>query len=282
MPSQDYPDFTSGYTTVPNSGPLTSADYPDWTDGYFDVTGVIVPGEDFPDWVKAVGQITVTPTVPVGNYAGWWDATQISGVADGSALASWPDLSANTFNMTAAGTARPTYYSTTSAGLINGHPAVSFNGTTNVMTNGAVLQNTAPPVTLFAVFKQVSLVNGAVFFGEFAAFECFSLAYNSNQGHWEVSHHGTNLVNSQVPDTNPHVIVGVVNGSSSLVQIDGGTVDTGTLPGNSSTTNPFAIGDYSSSFMNGLIGEVIVYLSALSTVNQLRVTQYLKNKWGIP
>lgn len=58
----------------------------------------------------------------------WYDASQITGQADGSALASWPDESGNGRTMTAGGTGTITYYSSTAGKTVNGKPAVWFPG----------------------------------------------------------------------------------------------------------------------------------------------------------
>lgn len=72
---------------------------------------------------------------PVLGYTGWWDASQISGVADDTPLSSWPDLSGNgyAYSQSTSGD-QMTYYKTTSGKLVNGNPAVWANGTSDFMT----------------------------------------------------------------------------------------------------------------------------------------------------
>ena len=91
-------------------------------------------------------RITPPPTAPVAGYSAWWDATQITGIADGAALATWPDASGNGYPFTAAAGHQPTYYKTTAGKLIHGNPAVWFDGSTTVMH--AAVPSTAQPNTL--------------------------------------------------------------------------------------------------------------------------------------
>jgi hypothetical protein len=62
----------------------------------------------------------------------WFAADQISGVADGAALATWQDLSANNLNATqGTGASQPIYR----ANLLNGLPGVDFVSTDTLVTN---------------------------------------------------------------------------------------------------------------------------------------------------
>ena len=73
---------------------------------------------------------------PLAGYTAWWDASQITGFADGASLTSWADESGNGYAMTPNVWAAPTYYKTTSAKLVNGKPAVWFDGSTTGMALG--------------------------------------------------------------------------------------------------------------------------------------------------
>jgi hypothetical protein len=221
---------------------------------------------------------------PVAGYVAWYDATQISGLADGSALASWPDLSANAFNMTqATGANKPTYYKTTSASMINGHPSVSFNGSSDFMANGTLLNSTAPPATMFAVIKAASTAGNPAIGGEHAGGAAFTMQIYTTAVQWEIYSGAALRLGSA--DTSAHVFTGLFNGASSQILIDNVSKGTGNAGTTAQGTSGYCLGAVSlgpSSFWNGLMGEVIIYTSALSGANMTSTYQYLQAKWGTP
>src|SRR5262245_14425997 len=110
------------------------------------------------------GVTYAAPGPPVAGYLAWWDATAITGQADNTALSTWTDGSAHHNDLTQASAGlKPTYYSTTSAKLINGKPTVWFNGG-QVM---AVSLARAQPFTV-------------VYVGQATTIAAFPIVYTSN------------------------------------------------------------------------------------------------------
>jgi len=68
-------------------------------------------------------------------------------------VSQWDDQSASGANLTEA-TNKPLWVDA----LVNGHPAVRFDGTNDIMTSGA-FASTSKPAHIFAVFNSVSWVN---------------------------------------------------------------------------------------------------------------------------
>jgi hypothetical protein len=72
-------------------------------------------------------------------------------IANASALTAWPDCSGRGSVPNSTGASRPTFYKTTTAELCNGKPAVSWNGTTQLLTT--TLNVLGPPFTVFMVAR---------------------------------------------------------------------------------------------------------------------------------
>lgn len=70
------------------------------------------------------------PTLMSGLVA-WYDAGQITGLSDGTAISQWNDLSGNAYHaVQATGTKQPLY----KTGILNGRPVVRFDGTDDFFT----------------------------------------------------------------------------------------------------------------------------------------------------
>lgn len=256
--------------------------------------GVLVPGcSSIPR-----GRIIPTcsgaaPAAPVAGYALWLDASQITGVADGAALSSWPDQSANAYNFTATTTQRPTYYKTTAAKLINGNPAVWFNGTSNVMGTASGVQavnatdgtwtaflvgyHNTTAVVLFldarAVVNEMQLgVNGS-------GLSFFASAYLASGTHYAPGQSGLSLSAASV-------VAALVSSSAATAYVNGaaGTPVTvsGALQTATQTVTLGAAGGTGGNFVSGPICELLIYPSALSAANMAANQAYLKAKWGTP
>lgn len=72
--------------------------------------------------------IVVQSASPLAGYRVWYDVTQLAGKSDGDLISMLPDL-AGVINadQTASGTARPTYKTS----ILNGYPALQFDGTSD-------------------------------------------------------------------------------------------------------------------------------------------------------
>lgn len=88
----------------------------------------------------------------LANLAGWWDASQITGLADGAAVSSWPDMSGNGRHaVQAVGTNQPSYQTLE----LNGRPCVRFDGVDNFLKTAAFVIN--QPFLAIVVIKRITI-----------------------------------------------------------------------------------------------------------------------------
>jgi hypothetical protein len=226
---------------------------------------------------SGLGAAAATP--PVTGYRAWWDATALTALADGAALTSWPDGSANGWTLTPGGA--PTFYKTTAAGLINGHPAVTFSGSGQWLHNTGSFPAGSIPLLVLAVVKLAATpVNWVI----------YDLGGQANGGAkattvWAMTDAAS--LSGGATDLNPHQVTffHAASGGTRYLRVDGTQV--------ASSASSFTSGDGAvalgawttgSNFWNGLMGEVIVYTAAGAvTAPQVAATEaYLKAKWGTP
>jgi hypothetical protein len=232
-----------------------------------------------------------TPAGPPGGYAARWDASQITGVADGAALASWPDLSGNAHDLSASGANRPTYYKTTSANLMNGQPTLLFDGANSMMRDTSPYVTPAQPYTICAACRPTSSFNTnyETVVGS-ASFTAAMIDPAANK--WAAMNDVSQITGSATAALGQSTgVIGVFNGGSSSVWVNGTSVGSGNLGatalnglivGARSGASPPPLSPTANSYWRGLIGEVLIYPSALSAGNITSVTTYFHSKWGTP
>lgn len=213
---------------------------------------------------------------PVAGYLLWFDASDTASITDAGAgaVSQWNDKSGNGLHLTqGTGANRPT----TGTRTLNSKNVVDFDGTNDVLITADFTQ--AQPVTVFAVAAEDVTTAGAqqvVGNGNVTPtlFSQFSTTYRYFAGTLQ-SGSGLSV------DTNPHIWVGVFNGVSSSLRIDGTPVSTGNPGANGWSTKPLRIGASFTpdSWFNGIVAEVIVYPSALSGGDLAAVEAYLDAKW---
>jgi hypothetical protein len=222
------------------------------------------------------------PTSPLPGYTAWYDATKITGVADGASLTRWPDLSANHYDLTASGSAEPNYYKTNVTYLINGLPVVYFNGTDSLMASPAFTLTQPFTICFVLVWLNTSSV---------------SVPFASGDGNFQVyssgaAGHPTMYAGNTVNVVEP-VLDGDVHSNTVLFQHspidanywmrDGGYIilpDSSLDAGANGTTNGIMVGGTPGNFMEGSYGEVIVYDMALTTEQTAFLHLYFLNKWA--
>lgn len=276
MSTVDVPDWTGADFQLFTG--LVTTDSPDWTRAIFEVTNAS-PGGDFPDWTEAivVTGSSAPPTPPVVGYFMWYDATQITGLSDGAALVSWPDESGNGRNLTVI-TGTPTYYSSTTAKLIHGHPVVYFNGDGSAEQTGTL--TLSQPFTIFVIMR-MDTSNAMAPWGQGSGtIDFFS---SGGVGAQLRLFAGATLAGGAA-DTAVHVITSQVNGASSLVREDGTVIMGPGTAGTNTITTPFLVGAAATGTgvlnFQGPIGELLFYPSALTTSQMASVEAYLAAKWA--
>lgn len=221
-------------------------------------------------------------TSPLPGYAAWYDATKITGTADGTILTSWADQSANAYTLTKPSSFNGgTYYSTTPAKLINGHPCVQFN------EGGATfLQNTSFPMTAANVPRLIQAVGQTAVVGYIVGFQMAAGAYPLPPNVWSMWWGADGFVNFGPFDTNLHTFTFYVPpvGQTAYVRLDGTQIGTKAVTDIFGGTG-ISIGadNDGSSAWRGPIGEVVVYAPSTLTPTQITANEaYLKAKWGTP
>jgi hypothetical protein len=226
--------------------------------------------------VAAFDPLSLSPVV-------WFKADAgTSTTTDGAAVSSWADQSGNARNATqATGSLQPAY----KAAIQNGLPILRWSGSfgTNLgVSFGATLSQ---PTTMFLVFSATGralnpkgLIDGDGVGGRNAlAF----FASDETMGQYA----GTTILTgaAQTIPTGFMVMSALFNGASSQVWKNGTSYLTGN-PGANSISG-LTIGNRFSkdttNTLQGDIGELLVYNSALSVPNRQSVESYLATRWGL-
>ena len=207
----------------------------------------------------------------------------------GSNVTAWGDKSGNGNNLAAANT-DPTF----TASWTNGHPGITFGATSLTSTPSQLVCSTfsggtiAQPVTIVWVGVAQPGTWEALVTGSPSAATFFFDSQN-NAGDRLISIGCSSELTAYHLSSNytiPHLFIGVFNGSSSALYIDGisvttGNVGTGSLPGlllgsidSKSGSNWFGY--------NGTMGEIAVYSVAFSAGNISAWHAYAQLFWGTP
>jgi hypothetical protein len=222
------------------------------------------------------------------NLQFWLDASQLTGFTNGQALTTWVDKSTNAYSGTATG--GPTYQTN----VINSLPIVRFNGSSQYVNFGNVLNMGVSSLNMFAVYKQNTSGSPTAVFGK--------TSYRGNAGRWVLTRDSSTLFLFE--GSSGGATAGYSDSSTSF-QINSGGWDrttitifqngtsAGTAPlvnsANLSNSDPLVVGAYPNGsggfppqyYMNGDIAELLVYNRALSTPDRQTVEGYLAWKWGL-
>lgn len=205
----------------------------------------------------------------------WLDASQISGLNDGDAVATWSDASGNANNAT-QGTvsARPTF----KTNIKNGRPALQFDGVDDGM--GLASAITLSGYSVFVVWSQNDATDGSV--ALIKAGDPFNYHYlNPTSIHHQP---GTPTLStySVVTPAGTWALTQAVRTGTSLKIGKNGTLDAGRTSTTDWSTDligaPYAGG--ASFNLSGYVAEILIYNSGLSDANRQLVEQYLQTKWG--
>jgi hypothetical protein len=252
------------------------SDLTDWTTE-LDAVASGADTADRADWtVTESGVAGGGGGVRLPGYALWYDASQLSGLTDGQSVATFPDLSGNGHDLAQATPAnQPTYFSTTAAHLINGHPAVEVTATqfmaTAAFTTLAAPMTVAGVVNLNTVGGSAWLLTGGAgrpFFGTTGAggLSCLTTA-------------GTNVFGAT---TQPGAFVIVCNGANT-VAIQGDAAFGAASPPTVAINVGYAacgVGLSGNAANPGRIGELLVYPFRLTLAQAYSLKLYLAAKWG--
>jgi len=234
-------------------------------------------GQQLSAWVRNDQQANLSAG-PVAGYTGRWDASGLAG-ADGSPVSTWPDLSAGGHDWTAAAN-QPVLYKTTSAKLINGHPALYFDpaASTRMLFSGA--GNIAQPYSVFMVATILGLPasNGPLFVD--SGWDGCHVTMPG--GYWGM-YAGSYVNGPAVTVGTAAAVAFVFNGATSSVTKDAATTS-GLNPGGASlgSMGGFLGMAPGSPYANMLMGELFFYPFALSPAQISSMHSYAQSKWGTP
>jgi len=213
----------------------------------------------------------------------WYDADQITGLSDGDAVATWPDIGPNGDDVTQGTPAARPLYKTS---ILNGKPVVRFDGSDDylqgALTNAGA---TTQPATIFAVAQLDATVldDGAtrpIIDGDDSGHR--TLLYKSgipSPDSWGI-YAGTALYGS-AGDSDTNIWCALFNGASSQFWLNGISEASGDA--GSRALDGITIGALYDGARpwKGDIAEIIVYDAGLSNADKNEVGSYLATKYGL-
>ncbi|TVU61561.1 LamG domain-containing protein [Paenarthrobacter nitroguajacolicus] len=215
--------------------------------------------------------------LPVSGYKRRYLAKNLQ-LTDGAAVNAWPDMVAGG----AALETVPTYGAAPTAATVGTIKAVSFNGTTQGLKTSAVMNQ---PHTLVIVAKlQDSGVTGIRIIaggrlGSDTAVENAVLGTSGTAPSKILFLEGGSTVNGPAADQAWHVFIGVFNGASSVLSVDGTEVsgNTGTARRDILTLGYHRAGQWT----NMAVAEVALYDKALSAGERTSTVNALRAQYGL-
>ncbi|MBM3579157.1 MAG: LamG domain-containing protein [Alphaproteobacteria bacterium] len=253
--------------------------------------------------LSSARQLTSTSPVPsIPNLTLWLESTSegsftSTSLSNNDAIAQWNDINPrNTYknNATGASGKQPLY----STNIINGLPALKFDGTDDVMSLastdviGGERVGTIFTVAVVSTAAGASNVVHTVFRSNSSAAVKLTVLANTSTAKCGRFFYDTMWRGSDTPTSAPAIGVATpvicsarYNGS----QVQGwtnGSVDTaasmtGIVAIPTSTVIGASAASSGDTFLNGYIAEIIVYNRSLTTDERTDVEKYLSKKWNI-
>ena len=223
-------------------------------------------------WILGGGDIS---PAQISGLTAWYDFSDVSTLfqdtartspvtADGQSIRGMTDKSGAGNHLSEA-TNGPTY----KVAIQNGRSVARFDGVNDVISSsGAVVSQ---PDTIFAIGKR----NGGSashFVDGGASRQIVGMPGGSNYGIFA----GTTLSTATAADTTPRLIVGLFNGGSSKVWLDGGASTNG-------AAGAIALSELqqsNSAVTSADLYEILIYNTALSLTDINTVGSYLAARWG--
>jgi hypothetical protein len=210
-------------------------------------------------------------------------------LVDGDPVSTWSDQSGLNFHVTGAGSVRPLY----KTNIINSvYPVVRFDGTNDVLTStltlNSLIVNSA--FTIFIVAKITAIDsneanmydNDAIIADDAPRWGVYlKSAPTMNLFNYD----GSSDSDPQTPATaTPLLFSGRHSGGTLYTRMNGGSESAGTASGNTDLLSGVirvGRGGGTGNYFNGDIAEILVFAADISTGDNLRVRNYLNNKYAI-
>ena len=214
----------------------------------------------------------------------WLDAADASTITESVGVVSQlDDKSGNARNVAQATEAnRPTLL----ANGIGGKPSLQFDGVDDYLINAAVgLPLGSSARSLFVVYRPLVLTgaNSVVSQGEYnSTGQWFALQFRQTPS-GDPYFAGFNAdLSSGDAITLDSKIAGVTYNGTNAILYKNGTLKSSAARTLNTTGNTVSVGSSPlQEFANGLIGEIVMTSSVLSTLDRQRVEGYLAHKWGL-
>lgn len=257
------------------------------------------------------GGVVPLPTPPVSGYKLWLDAADTSKITSSGGLVSqWTDKSTNAYTFTQATSA---YQPTTGTRAINGLNALDFDGTSDWLYSTAAIstwkflhstQSTIFIVSQPDVSADMTLISTEAGSTSRVGMFCYlpasgskieaycdrgvagAATYGSNTG---LTYNTSKMYTTYKSDPANGTAANRIQISKNGGSFAGGNTLTNT-PSTSDSENSLTIGclldlyqgtRYPGSWMNGLIAEILIYDSALTSQQIIDTNSYLATKWAI-
>lgn len=223
-----------------------------------------------------------SPTDIAGLWA-WHDASDTATIT-GTSVSQWDDKSGNGLHVTqGTGTNQPRSGTNTLGGL----NVIDFNndGTVDNYLQRTGITGASAPFTVFVVCKITSVIN------QYSVIAALNTGTNAPQ---PVSYEaapgpakfyandsgGQHYFGSTTASNTAVIVEVVINGASSLINVNGGTPATFTA-GSWSSLTAIQYG-ISATYMSKVdLGESIIYNAALGTTDRDSLRTYLNDKWSV-
>jgi len=240
----------------------------------------------------------------IQGLAGWYDFSSASllgtgtsgtgSVADASTVGFATDRSGRGRNITqATANNRPAFL----ASWTNGLGALTFNGTTNFLTNATVpLSGTTPAFSFFAVFSRSTATSGTLACFGMNVGDWYNSSFGANFSIWLTNAAGASTVPpffataSSVTNT-PTVVVGTMksgaswfftyrrNGTIAITSVNSGPIQS------PAPTRSISVGQITQGYLPvyyaGQIGEIGFYDREMTDAEAIALGRLLGAKWGI-
>jgi hypothetical protein len=196
----------------------------------------------------------------------------------GSSAGTWPDISGNGRDATQTDSAKQPAIITNA---LNGRQVRRFDGSNDFLKTGAFSQNIPQPNDWFIAFKSNNNSSRRVF--DVETIGGATGPRNTMLLNGSVSHiFAGDILSGNFTSTDWNISNARFNGSSSEWRVNGSVLTNGNAGTEASSS--LVIGAFrttASDFFNGDIAEILVFPTALSTINRQRVERYLGAKYAI-
>lgn len=214
------------------------------------------------------------------NLVAWFDATDDAtfSYGSGSNVARWDDKSGNEHHLYQDVVAS----SPVRSGSFNSQPIVVFDGTDDFLRTSSSIDLTNSS-TIFVVARSYTSVSDA---GVISINDSLASGITIHNGSLAYFYYGGGgqAVSISVTTSETNILTKVWDGETSGDRVAYKNGSKSTVNGVMSDTNasgPLRVG-LQTSYLNGLIGEILIYDKNLSDEDINKVHTYLQNKWSIP